>query len=239
MPSLIFDWPISVLTPKHPAFWYRGGIKKGPDSVSQLQLLDTLDGGPIWEARYSTIPVYCRNRVLAAQAVQGLASTLGLFRVFRYPWVRAPVTVGAANSGGGESGVPFSDQSTFSDGAHFAGVYVIASSTASGSLYDSVLQLTADSGEVQAGMEFSVYDEDAGWRMHRIIRVLESETTAEGMTLSAEISPPLRFDIASGAEVDFANPSCTMRMTNWETFLQMLEWNRWADLTAEFEEARW
>lgn len=228
MPSPISDWPIAVLTPKHPAFWPSGGVKKGPDSVSQLQLLDTLDGGPIWEARYAMIPVYCRSRILAAQAIQGLAMQgVGLFRVWRYPGDRSP-------SPGLVDGVPFSDGATFSDGSLFAGVSMAASMVAAAELFDSVVEITADQ-PLEAGMEFSLFDAAAGWRMHRIVRVLSED----GEAIVAEIIPPLRFDVIEGQYVDFVDPSCTMRMTNASTFLQMLEWNEYADLTAEFEEARW
>lgn len=230
MSTEIFAWPLTVLTPKHPAFWPAGGIKKGPDSVSQLQLLDTLDGGPTWEARYSAIPVYCRDRVLAAQAIQGLAMQgVGLFRVWRSTWERSP-----SPTPGPLDGVPFSDGASFSDGSLFAGVSVSASMVVAGSLYDSVVEITA-SAPIEAGMEFTLFDLVAGWRLHRITRVL----AVDGEVSQVEIMPPLRFDITEGQEADFDTPSCTMRMTNAATFLQMLEWNRWADLTAEFEEARW
>ena len=235
MSTPIFDWPIAVLTPAHPAFWPEGGLRHGPDSASQLQLLDTLDGGPVWMARYAQIPVYCRDRVLAAQAVQGLAATLGLFRVWRRPAERGAVLGGVV---GGQviPGVPWSDQSSFSDGSLWSGVSTVASITASADLYASIVQVTVIEGtEIEAGMEFSVYDATAGWRMHRITRVLG----VVGAISELEIMPPLRFDVAADQVADFMNPSCTMRMTNWQTFLQMLEWNRWADLTAEFEEARW
>jgi hypothetical protein len=228
MPMPVDTWPLEVLTPKHPGWWLFGGVKKGPDSVSQLQQLDNLDGGPLWQARFAEIPVYCQQRILAAQAVQGLASTLGLFRLRRHPAERSPAP-------GGGSGVPFSDGASFSDGTLFAGVSMAVSMAASGALHSAVVEITVDGGVVQAGMEFSLYDPDARWRMHRILRVLEQS----GPVMTVEITPPLRFDVASGQDADFEDPSCTMRMTNAAEFLQLLEWNRWADLTAEFEEAIW
>lgn len=228
MSTPVDAWPLETLAPKHPGWWPFGGIKKGPDSVSQLQLLDNLDGGPIWMARYADIPVYCQQRILAAQAVQGIAATLGLFRVWRYPAERSPAP-------GGAGGVPFSDGSTFSDGTLFAGVTMAATIISPADLMTAVVEITADGGVPQAGMEFSLYDPEAGWRMHRILRVLDRD----GAALQAEIMPPLRFDVTAGMDADFEDPSCTMRMTNADTFLQMLEWNRWADLTADFEEARW
>lgn len=238
MSSPVETWPLAVLTPKHPGFWPFGGVRRGPDSLSQLQQFDNLAGGPLWRARYSDIPVYCRARVLAAQAVQGLAMQgVGLFRVWRYPASRSP---GAASTGGGGGvtvpGVPFSDGASFSDGTLFAGVSMSASFAGAGELYGSVIEVTSDQASaIQGGMEFSVYDPVARWRMHRINRVLDSA----GNVVSLEITPPLRFDVAAGLELDFETPSCTMRMTNAESFLQMLEWNEWADLTAEFEEAFW
>lgn len=224
--TLVDAWPLGVLTPKHPGFWLFGGVKRGPDSISQLQTFDNLIGGPLWRARYSEIPVYCVERVLAAQAVQGLAmqGTAG-FRVWRAPGVRSPAP------GNGE-GVPFSDGASFSDGSLFAGISMTASLATAAELYSAVVEITVDGAQIQAGHEFTLYDPDASWRMHRILRVLATD----GAVSTVEITPPLRFDAAAGLDADFERPSCTMRMTNADTFLQMLEWNKWADLTAEFEE---
>lgn len=218
-------WPLDVLTPKHPGFWPVGGVKRGPDSISQLQTFDNLIGGPIWQARYAEIPIYCVARVLAAQAIQGLAMQgTAAFRVWRAPGIRNPAP--------GADGVPFSDGATFSDGSLFAGVSMSATLASSAALYSAIVEIEVDGAQIQAGHEFTVYDADARWRMHRILRVLETD----GAVSTVEITPPLRFDAAAGLDVDFENPSCTMRMTNAATFLQMLEWNKWADVTAEFEE---
>lgn len=219
-------WPLDVLTPKHPGFWLSGGVKRGPDSISQLQTFDNLIGGPIWQARYAEIPIYCVDRVLAAQAIQGLAMQgTAAFRVWRAPGIRSP-------GAGSVSGVPFSDGSPFSDGTLFAGVSMAATIATAADLYAAVVEISVDGAQIQAGQEFTVYDPDARWRMHRILRVLETD----GAVSTVEITPPLRFDAPAGLDVDFENPSCTMRMTNAATFLQLLEWNKWADVTAEFEE---
>lgn len=219
-------WPLDVLTPKHPGFWPVGGSKRGPDAISQLQTFDNLAGGPIWQARYVDIPIYCTQRVLAAQAIQGLAMQgTAAFRVWRSAGVRSP----APADGGG---VPFSDGASFSDGTLFAGVSMSATLASAAELYSAVVEIQVDGAQIQAGHEFTVYDPDARWRLHRILRVLETD----GAVSTVEITPPLRFDAAAGLDVDFENLSCTMRMTNAATFLQILEWNKWADVTAEFEE---
>lgn len=218
-------WPLAVLTPKHPGFWPVGGVKRGPDSISQLQTFDNLIGGPLWQARYSEIPIYCVERVLAAQAIQGLAMQgTAAFRIWR--------SLGVRNPAPGADGVPFSDDASFSDGSLFAGVSMTASIATAADLYAAIVEIETDGTPIQAGYEFTVYDADARWRMHRILRVLETD----GAVTTVEITPPLRFDVAAGLAADFENPSCTMRMTNAATFLQMLEWNKWADVTAEFEE---
>ncbi len=230
MSSPVDEWPLDVLTPKHPGFWPFGGVRRGPDSISQLQQYDNIAGGPAWRARYSDIPVYCTERVLAAQAIQGLAMQgVGLFRVWRFPGRRSPAP-------GVSDGVPFSDGTRFSDGTLFAGVTMAATVASAAELYGAVLEITSDrAAAIQAGMEFSAYDPDARWRMHRINRVLDWV----GSTVTVELNVPLRFDVAAGQDLDFETPSCTMRMTNASSFLQMLEWNEWADITAEFEEAFW
>lgn len=232
---LIHPWPIDVLTPKHPGFWPDGGVRAGPRSISGLQQLDALDGGPMWRARFVEIPVYCRQRVLAAQAIQALAQNgVGLFDVPRVPSVRQAAYPAAYD--GGLDGVPHSDGSPFSDGSLY-GSGVNGEIVGAVALYDAVIVIKIDVLDAQllGGEEFGINHPDVGPRMYRIQRVLE-ETSGE---ITVEIMPPMRADVADGALLNFSRPSCVMRMTNAPAFLQMLEWNRWADLTAEFEEAWW
>lgn len=229
----IHVFPVSVLTPKHPGFWPSGGVKKGPSTISNLQDFDSLEGGPIWKARLSEIPVYCRRRVLVAQAIQSLAmSGVGLFDVARYPAERAP---GYEGENHGAALVPHSDLTPFSDLTLYASGGYPAASGAAWALTDSIvtIQFATETPDILGGEEFSVRVAGFGSRMHRIMRIL---SVVDG-AVQAEISPPLRSDVPAGALVDFTHPSCVMRMTNAEEFLQQLTFNRYADLTAEFEEA--
>lgn len=232
MALTIHVFPVATLTPKHPGFWPSGGVKKGPSTISDLQDFDALNGGPIWKARLSQIPVYCRRRILLAQAIQSLAmSGVGLFDVARYPSERAP----GHGEGVHESLTPHSDLTPFSDQTYYASGGYPAVTVAGWTLTDSIvtIQFAAEAPDIIGGEEFSVRVEGIGSRMHRIMRILSSDAGA----LEVEISPPLRSDVPAGAEVDFTTPSCVMRMTNPEAFMQELTFNRYADLTAEFEEA--
>jgi len=227
----IVKFPIETLTPKHPAFWPFGGVRVGPSTLSQLQDFDSLDGGPMWRARLIDIPIYCRNRILLAQAIQSLAlSGVGLFDVPRVVADRAPGFVPDA-----VRGVPHSDLTPFDDLTLYVGEGYPAGAAGAWSLTDSIVTITFGESppDILGGEEFTVRVAGAGSRMHRIMRILE----IDGAQATVEISPPLRSDVPAGAAVDFTEPSVVMRMTNPSEFLQALEWNRWADVTAEFEEA--
>lgn len=227
----ITPWPIEILTPAHPSFKPVGGIREGSPALSGLQMFDNLDGGPIWIASLLEIPIVCRTTILAAQAMEGLAlSGVGLFSVPRYPRDRSP---GAST---GSSGVPHSDGTPFSDGTLYAGSSLGATMAVDQELFDAEVQV--DLVTIQpllTGEEFSIYYEDIGHRMHRILGIVS--TTAGGYVL--EITPPLRADTPAGTPLNFDRPECTMRMINARDFLPELLYNERTTATAQFEEAFW
>ena len=233
----IYSFPIDILTPKHPGFWPSGGVKTGPTTISGLQDFDNLDGGPIWRARLSQIPLKCRQQILLAQAIQSLAQAgVGLFDVPKNLFDRALGQEGV--SGGSDDsdvGVPHSDLTPFSDATLYMGSDFLAGAGPGWTLMSSTVEIAFIDGAhgVGGGEEFSVVVTGMGSRLHRIMRVVSVGPTSSVV----EISPPLRSDVPEGAALNFEEPSCVMRMTNAEEFLQELNFNRWAEITAEFEEA--
>lgn len=227
----ITPWPMQLLTPAHPGFTPSGGIRVGSPALSGLQLFDNLDGGPIWKARLLQIPIDCREKILAAQLVEGLAlSGVGLFSIPRYPRDRSP------GADFGALGVPHSDGSSFDDGSLYAGSSVSFEFVGDHDLFDAEVVVSGvPIRPFIGGEEFSVFYPAIGHRMHRIMGI---EEVAPGSYIF-EISPPLRADTADGTELEFDRPECTMRMTNPETFLGALDYNRRVVANAEFEEAFW
>lgn len=223
-------WPLDILTPAHPGFRLAGGVRVGTPSMSGLQEIDSTDGGQFWRARMIDIPLHCDRQILTAQAIQGVArGGAGLFNVPRYLLTRAPLDAGSV-------GVPHSDDSSFSDTSLYSSPLPQGQVTDSWLLTSSFLKIRmADGAELLGGEEFSVFYSEAGYRLYRIVAVVGRA----GDTFEVEITPPLREDTPHGAFAEFAQPLCTMRMTNAESFLDVLEYARWADVTAEFEEAFW
>lgn len=228
----ITPWPMGILTPAHQGFKPVGGIRVGSPALSGLQQFDNLDGGPIWRATLLQIPLYCREHILAAQAIEGLAlSGVGLFNVPRFPRDRSP---GAFADDG--LGVPHSDGTPFSDGTLYDGGSIDFVFAEDHDLFASIVSVTGTSlRPFLTGEEFSVDYGDQGSRMHRIIGIVSQSPGAYVF----EISPPLREDTAAGTALNFDEPTCTMRMTNAASFLPELEYNRRAVASAEFEEAFW
>lgn len=223
-------WPLDILTPAHPGFRLAGGVRVGTPSMSGLQEIDSTDGGQFWRARMIDIPLHCDQQILTAQAIQGVArGGAGLFNVPRYLLTRALPNTGSV-------GVPHSDGSSFSDMSRYSSPLPQAQVTDSWLMTSSFLKIgmSADA-EILGGEEFSIFYSEAGYRLYRIIALVGQE----GHTFEVEITPPLREDTPHGTLVEFAQPLCTMRMTNAESFLDVLEYARWADVTAEFEEAFW
>lgn len=231
----IYSFPIDILTPKHPGFWPSGGVKTGPTTISGLQDFDNLDGGPIWRARLSQIPIHCRSAILLAQAIQSLAqSGVGLFDVPKDLYDRALGQDAVSGDDVPEVGSPHSDLTPFSDATLYMGSDFLAGAGPGWTLMSSTVEIVfADEAHaIMGGEEFSVVVAGKGARLHRIMRVVSVGPTSSVV----EISPPLRSDVPEGAALNFERPSCVMRMTNAEAFLQDLSFNRQAEITAEFEE---
>lgn len=87
-------------------------------------------------------------------------------------------------------------------------------------------------GPIKMGMYFSVRSGDKV-SMHMLTR----DPAVSGNVVSVNFLPPLRFDVAAGAEVDFADPKLLMNLSSPESGDLPLDMGRWSRPSIELEES--
>lgn len=214
-------WPWDLLTPRSERAGLRGVAMTGGPSTSGIVRSSRLDGGGLWVIEQDFL-FHSRAQIKAARAIEaGLDGGSGeiIVRVFELPF--API-------GAEASSVPFSDDSTFSDGTEFLSVPAGAALTAIAALRATTLSLTMIVGALEGGERFSITHPTKGRRLYTVTRV-------DGASIT--IRPPLREACASGTELDFTHPSVLCRMANADEFMGALDLNRHITATAVWVEA--
>lgn len=203
-------WPYDLLTPRAERARLQGVAMTGGQSVGGIVRSTRLDGGGLWVIEQEFF-VHSRAQVKAIRAIDaGLdgGSSEIVVRVYETPFMP---------TGADASTVPFSDDSTFSDGTEFASVPVGATLTASAALRATTLSLTMIVGALEGGERFSIDHATKGKRLYTISRVDGDDIT---------IRPPLREAVASGTDLDFTQPGCVCRLSNPDDFLGALDLNK-------------
>ena len=104
--------------------------------------------------------------------------------------------------------VSHDDGASFSDGSEYI-QSAIDITCAAASLRDTTLEITIlNASELQGGESFSICHPTMGWRLYEIATV-EMDTDTTG---TITFKPPLREDVATGTELEFDKPRCTMRL---------------------------
>lgn len=203
-------WPYDLLTPRAERARLQGVAITGGQSVGGIVRSARMDGGGLWVIEQEFF-AHSRAQIKALRAIEaGLDGGTGeiVVRVFETPF--APV-------GADASTVPFSDDSSFSDGTEFASVPVGATLTASAALRATTLSLTMIVGALEGGERFSIDHATKGKRLYTVSRIDGDDIT---------IRPPLREAVASGTELDFKTPGCVCRLANPDDFIGALDLNK-------------
>lgn len=203
-------WPYDLLTPRSERARLQGAAMTGGQSVGGIVRSSRLDGGGLWVIEQEFF-AHSRAQIKALRAIEaGLDGSSGeiVVRVFEVPF--APV-------GSDASTVPFSDNSTFSDGTEFASVPAGATLTASAALRATTLSLTMLVGALEGGERFSITHATKGKRLYTVSRIDGDDIT---------IRPPLREACDSGTELDFTTPGCVCRLANPDDFIGALDLNK-------------
>lgn len=208
-----------------------GSVVEGGRTFSNKPLVSNWNAGGFWTATYKNVLVYGREAILVAQALevllQGGSEPIA---IPRRPGPQAP--------GGGiieyvphSDGTPFSDGTLYASGDGRARVAIDAPRNATTLVIDWF-----GSDPLIGGEDFSV-ETDAGPMMMRIGMFLASEPITNGTRHTVYVAPPIGQPIAAGAEVNFQDPHCTMRLANAREFAAMLKHNDYGFFDAEFVEA--
>lgn len=214
-------WPYDLMDLLSERAGLRGVAMSGGPSASGIVRSTRLDGGGLWVIEQDFL-FHSRAQIKAARAIEaGLDGGSGeiIIRVFERPFM--PV-------GADASTVPFSDDSTFSDGTEFASVPVGATLTASAALRATTLSLTMIVGALEGGERFSITHPTKGRRLYTVARV-------DGDSIT--IRPPLREACDSGTELDFTDPSVVCRLANADEFMGALNTAHHIEATAVWVEA--
>lgn len=206
-----------------------GAARSGGRTLSGSRRMTTWQAGGIWRATYSGIPLVTPEKILLAEMIEAiLDGGAEPMAIPRWPGLRAPTSLPGL--------VAHSDGTPFSDGSLYAGSGIAGILTEAASLYDTTLSFSW-AGEIDLmGGDFEVTSPE-GPRLHRIKRFVSRSGSVGGLSYEVEISPPLRCDLASGAEMNFADPHLLARLANPEAFAAALEMNRYGFMDAEWVEA--
>ena len=224
----LYVWP-SLLIPENQQWTpSNGAARDGGRTLAGTRRMASWAAGGAWSAMFENVALSTPDEILTAQALDALLNGgAEPIVVPRRPGDQAPGVVAY---------VPFSDDSTFSDGTEFAseGPYGVLDGAVAA--YDTEIAFTWPGEALRGGEDFSLETAD-GPRLHRIAQFTTIEAISGGFSYVAQIRTPARTSHLSGAEMNFVNPKCTMHMTNAKELSAMLQINRWGFFNAEFVEA--
>lgn len=215
-------WPVHILRPQNVAFDIAPRSLAGPSSVSGFSQVVASDAG-IWKARFGSVIVNSRDRVLAWRAIDALLE--GRLNPILVPLCRAyqPVPDDFV-----DDDVPHSDDAPFDDETEYDGSVIsvlLAADMAVRAVSGSVNIEYA--GTLQPGQHFSL-----GERLYR----LRSVTYTGADTADITFRPPLREAATAGSILEFDNPVCRMRLASDQEMNLELAGRRRAAPTVNFIE---
>lgn len=229
---MAFDtWPIAVLAPLSVRFSpSSGAARSGGRTLNGSSRMTSWQAGGLWRGSYYQISLYSPERILLAEALEAILDAgAEPMAIPRLPGLRAPAGTQLAE-------VPHSDGAVFSDDSLYASSGPKGILAADAAVFATTISLLWPGLTELLGGDFEVTSPE-GPRLHRIKRFLDRGGTAGAYVYGVEISPPLRCDLLAGAELNFTDPRCLMRLANPDAFAATLEMNRWGTFDAEFVEA--
>lgn len=216
-------WPVGVLRPQNVSFDIAPRSLAGPSSVSGKTQVVSSDAG-IWKVAYSGVVVRDRQSVLAFRGISTILE--GRLVPILLPLCRGYQPVPQeADAYSLYDPVLHSDETPFSDGSEYQGGVI--SVTASGAAPVRAVSMTVDvalAGDIQPGQHFSI-----GERLYRV-RMFDPDTGELGFR------PPLREAVEAGAELNFDDPVCRMRLASDDAMDLELALRRFGNPTVNFIE---
>jgi hypothetical protein len=216
-------WPERVLIPQNPSFNIAPRSLAGPSSVSGKTQVISSDAG-IWKATFGNILVRNRASVLTHRAIatllEGRLGTILVPRCRDYQ----PVPEGAIEDGLYDE-IEHDDDTLFDDDAGYVGtvIDVVAAAPAAARAVSMTVDVN-NAGEIQPGHDFSI-----GERMYRV-RSFDEDT---GLLT---FRPTLREAVAAGAQLNFDDPVCRMRLASDDAMDLELSLRRFGTPTVQFIE---
>lgn len=228
---MVYDrWP-KILSPRSSRFTPSGASRSGGRTLNGSVRVTSWQAGGVWKGGLYQIPLVTPDKILLAEMMEAiLDGGAEPLAVPRLPGLRAPGSYGRFEA------VPHSDASSFSDESLYGGSEIGGQVTVAAALFDTRLSFSWAGPSHLLGGDFEVSAPE-GPRMHRIKRFLVRSGVPGAFVYEIEIAPPLRCDLAAGAEMNFADPHCLMRLSNADAIAATLEVNRYGVLDAEFVEA--
>ncbi|BCH32642.1 hypothetical protein MesoLjLc_45720 [Mesorhizobium sp. L-8-10] len=211
-----------VLPVQNPGFNMAPRTLAAPPSVSGKAQVVATDAG-IWKVTFGQVVVNNRQRVLAWRAIDNLLE--GRLGKILVPFCRAYQPV-PTNDGLLEA-VPHSDDTPFSDGTEYQGVAMSVRLSGAVAARAVSASITADGGTIEPGQHFSI-----GERLYRVRTIVYHTTTTATITFR----PPLREAAGAGAEMDFDDPVCRMRLASDDAMDLELALRRFGTPTVNFVE---
>ncbi|WLB43014.1 hypothetical protein QIH93_20930 [Bradyrhizobium ottawaense] len=213
---MAIDFPRALLREKSHAWNLAGVTVAGGQTGASVATLVRSDGGGYWTCSMSDVSL-SGGRGLVGKERQKI-STL-LWRAVRQVCEGGVTSIVVPRNDAlfrpwpeglpqGESIVPHSDSSLFSDGA---GYYqpVIDIACAAAELRATSLEIEiVEAGELVGGEAFSIEHETAGWRLYEIKTVDARDDGQATITFN----PPLREAVSDGTRLEFDRPRCLMRL---------------------------
>ena len=214
-------WPRHQLPPQQPVFHLRGMNISGPIADGAADVIAGDNG--YWVATYGSVVVTTRERVMTFNAIASMLE--GRLYPILVPYCRAFQPVDATAT---YEPLPHDDDTLFSDETGYVGSGTDVRMTADRPERAVTGSVTIAYGDtIQPGQVFSL-----GERMYRLKSVIYTSPT----TANIKWQPTLRDAVAAGAELDFTDPVCRMRLASDDEMMLSLDMNRRGFPTVNFVE---
>ncbi len=231
----MLSYPIDLLRPTE-MLWRRSQVADSDRAINGQAYARVTDGGGLWTCTM-TVPLTNPDKVRTALAFSELAEGGAT------PFIVPVLNIGFQPYVGGvaPADVPFSDDSSFSDGSLIGSNGIKIALAENAALRATALVIRSDVAAALRGFEFFSFTHPTQGR--RVYVVLAIQDRDDGK-IDIQTRPPLREAVAAlGAgdppaetELDFDNPSCVMRLTNAAAAVAAIKRPVKSTLTLNFEE---
>lgn len=203
-------------------------------TASGVMPVTRMDGGGIWKATLSEVPLMTADHVRAWRAFTATCEGGAMPVIVEMCDKRAgpfPVVNGKRVT---SANVPHDDDTPHDDGTPYE-CSVVSAIVGNGNLRaTSILVIPTTAGSVLRGGEHFSIDHGDPLR-DRLYRIASVEQTVDGPL--CEIRPPLRAAVGGGTAANFDHPRCVMRLATPDAMDLLLQQRKFGKPSASFLEA--